>query len=151
MPNFNYKIIIVIYMVIMSVIGFVSMGIDKKRAINKKWRTPEKTLFIIAFLGGAAGSVLGMRIFKHKTKHMKFVIFMPLFLALQIAGTAFYLHCVLIFNAAYGNAYSSDNSRASLYASFFGTFKMLEAIFAVFFAPIPAFRRIPTVSRSFVL
>lgn len=74
MPNFNYKIIIVIYMVIMSVIGFVSMGIDKKRAINKKWRIPEKTLFIIAFLGGAAGSVLGMRIFKHKTKHMKFVI-----------------------------------------------------------------------------
>lgn len=42
MPNFNYKIIIVIYMVIMSIIGFASMGIDKKRAINKKWRTPEK-------------------------------------------------------------------------------------------------------------
>ena len=77
MPNFNYKIIIVIYMVIMSIIGFASMGIDKKRAINKKWRTPEKKLFIIAFLGGAAGSVLGMRIFRHKTKHMKFVIFMP--------------------------------------------------------------------------
>lgn len=86
MPNFNYKIIIVIYMVIMSIIGFASMGIDKKRAINKKWRTPEKTLFIIAFLGGAAGSVLGMRIFKHKTKHMKFVILMPLFLVLQIAA-----------------------------------------------------------------
>ena len=86
MPNFNYKIIIVIYMVIMSIISFASMGIDKKRAINKKWRTPEKTLFIIAFLGGAAGSVLGMRIFRHKTKHMKFVIFMPLFLVLQIAA-----------------------------------------------------------------
>ena len=89
MPNFNYKIIIVIYMVIMSIIGFASMGIDKKRAINKKWRTPEKTLFIIAFLGGAAGSVLGMHIFKHKTKHMKFVIFMPLFLVLQIAALLF--------------------------------------------------------------
>ena len=88
MPNFNYKIIIVIYMVIMSIIGFASMGIDKKRAINKKWRTPEKTLFIIAFLG-AAGSVLGMRIFKHKTKHMKFVILMPLFLVLQIAALLF--------------------------------------------------------------
>ena len=87
MPNFNYKIIIVIYMVIMSIIGFASMGIDKKRAINKKWRTPEKTLFIIAFLGGAAGSVLG--IFKHKTKHMKFVILMPLFLVLQIATLLF--------------------------------------------------------------
>lgn len=86
MPNFNCKIIIVIYMVIMSIIGFASMGIDKKRAINKKWRTPEKTLFIIAFLGGAAGSVLSMRIFRHKTKHMKFVILMPLFLVLQIAA-----------------------------------------------------------------
>ena len=93
MPNFNYKIIVIIYMVIMSVIGFVSMGIDKKRAINKKWRIPEKTLFIIAFLGGAAGSVLGMRIFKHKTKHMKFVIFMPLFLALQISALLFI--CIL--------------------------------------------------------
>ena len=86
MPNFNYKIFIVIYMVIMSIIGFASMGIDKKRAINKKWRTPEKKLFIIAFLGG---SVLGMRIFRHKTKHMKFVIFMPLFLVLQIAALLF--------------------------------------------------------------
>ena len=83
MPNFNYKTIIVIYMVIMSIIGFASMGIDKK------WRTPEKTLFIIAFLGGAAGSVLGMRIFKHKTKHIKFVILMPLFLVLQIAALLF--------------------------------------------------------------
>lgn len=89
MPNFNYKIIIIIYMVIMSIIGFASMGIDKKRAINKKWRTPEKTLFIIAFLGGAVGSVLGMHILKHKTKHMKFVIFMPLFLVLQIAALLF--------------------------------------------------------------
>ena len=73
MPNFNYKIIIVIYMVKMSKIGFASMGIDKKRAINKKWRTPEKTLFIIAFLGGEAASVLAMRKFRHKKKHMKIV------------------------------------------------------------------------------
>lgn len=85
MPNFNYNIIIVIYMVIMSIIGFASMGIDKNEQ-SIKMAHPEKTLFIIAFLGGAAGSVLGMRIFRHKTKHMKFVIFMPLFLVLQIAA-----------------------------------------------------------------
>lgn len=55
----------------------------------KNGAPPEKTLFIIAFLGGAAGSVLGMRIFKHKTKHMKFVILMPLCLVLQIAALLF--------------------------------------------------------------
>jgi uncharacterized membrane protein YsdA (DUF1294 family) len=57
--------------------------VDKKRAKNGKWRIKEKTLFLVAIIGGSAGSVLGMNIFHHKTKHRVFAIGMPLILILQ--------------------------------------------------------------------
>jgi uncharacterized membrane protein YsdA (DUF1294 family) len=70
--------IAVIYIVVMSLIGFVTMGVDKRKAIHNKWRISEVTLILIAFLGGGMGSFLGMRWFRHKTKHVKFVVFIPL-------------------------------------------------------------------------
>lgn len=60
------------------------MGIDKYKAIKDEWRIPEKTLFIIAILGGALGSWVGMYSFRHKTKHWYFVIGMPLILIIWI-------------------------------------------------------------------
>ena len=66
------------YLLIMSVTGFVAMGIDKRRAIKKGWRISERTLLLIALLGGGIGSFLGMRVFRHKTKHLKFTIILPL-------------------------------------------------------------------------
>lgn len=89
MPEINYPVIVLVYVLIMSVIGFISMGVDKKRAIQHKWRIRERTLFIIALLGGAAGSVLGMQVFRHKTLHASFRFFMPLILSLQIGGLLF--------------------------------------------------------------
>ena len=77
-------ILLIIYAV-MSVIGFALMGIDKSRAINRKWRIKEATLFLIAFLGGGIGSTLGMFFFRHKTKHWYFRLFFPLFAAAQTA------------------------------------------------------------------
>ena len=77
-------ILLIIYAV-MSVIGFALMGIDKNRAINRKWRIKEATLFLIAFLGGGIGSTLGMFFFRHKTKHWYFRLFFPLFAAAQTA------------------------------------------------------------------
>lgn len=65
------------YLAVMTVTGFAVMGIDKKRAIRNQWRIPEATLLLVAFLGGGAGSFLGMRIFHHKTKHTKFVVLLP--------------------------------------------------------------------------
>lgn len=62
---------------IMSILGFAVMGIDKHRAIKRKWRIPEKTLLIIACFGGGIGSLLGMLLFQHKTRHAKFVIILP--------------------------------------------------------------------------
>ena len=78
------RILLIIYAV-MSVIGFALMGIDKSRAINRKWRIKEATLFLIAFLGGGIGSTLGMFFFRHKTKHWYFRLFFPLFAAAQTA------------------------------------------------------------------
>ena len=77
--------ILLIGYAVMSVIGFALMGIDKSRAINRKWRIKEATLFLIAFLGGGIGSTLGMFFFRHKTKHWYFRLFFPLFAAAQTA------------------------------------------------------------------
>lgn len=83
-------IFVTAYMLIMSIIGFMSMGMDKRRSMDKRktikrgWRIPERTLILIAFFGGALGSFLGMNLFRHKTKHMKFKILIPLALLVNI-------------------------------------------------------------------
>ena len=77
--------ILLIGYAVMSVIGFALMGIDKSRAINRKWRIKEATLFLIALFGGGIDSTLGMFFFRHKTKHWYFRLFFPLFAAAQTA------------------------------------------------------------------
>ena len=76
--------IIIIYTIIINIIGFFSMLIDKRRAIKNKWRIPEKTLFLITIIGGSVGSIAGMRLFRHKTKHWYFAYGMPAILLVQI-------------------------------------------------------------------
>ena len=77
---------LIIYFVIMNIVGFAIMGIDKRKAIKKVWRIPESTLFIVALIGGSIGSIIGMNFFRHKTKHWYFVLGMPLILIAQIAA-----------------------------------------------------------------
>lgn len=72
------------YALIINLAGFLSMGIDKKKAKNREWRIPESTLFVIAAIGGSIGSITGMYVFRHKTKHKSFVIGMPAILLVQI-------------------------------------------------------------------
>lgn len=81
--------IILGYVLIMTVIGFWSMYIDKRKARKHEWRVSEKTLFMIAILGGSIGSNLGMFLCRHKTKHWYFVIGMPGISILQIAAAAY--------------------------------------------------------------
>ena len=76
--------ILTVYLVIVNIIGFVMMAVDKRKAIKGKWRIPEKSLFICAAIGGSVGSIAGMYTFRHKTKHMSFVIGMPAILIIQI-------------------------------------------------------------------
>ena len=68
---------LLIYLLVLSVVGFAMMGIDKRRAIKRQWRISERTLIITSFLGGGIGSFLGMLVFHHKTKHRKFIILLP--------------------------------------------------------------------------
>ena len=75
---------VIAYVIIINIIGLLSMFIDKYRAIKNKWRIPEKTLFLIAILGGSIGSNIGMRLFRHKTKHWYFVFGMPAILIIQL-------------------------------------------------------------------
>ncbi len=86
---FNIKNI-VIYLIIINLIAFLSMFIDKRKAKWGRWRIPENTLFLYAILGGTIGSIIGMYTFRHKTKKTKFKIGMPVLLVLQtLAVVAF--------------------------------------------------------------
>lgn len=76
--------LLICYPVVLTITGFVSMGIDKYKAKKKQWRIQEKTLFLIALLGGSVGSILGMYTFRHKTKHRSFVYGMPAILLVQL-------------------------------------------------------------------
>lgn len=83
--------IILIYLLIVNVLGFVLMFVDKKRAQNNQWRIKEATLFLSAAIGGSIGSMLGMKVFRHKTKHLSFLIGMPAIFIVQVALVAGYM------------------------------------------------------------
>lgn len=70
--------------VIWNVITFALYGIDKAKAKKGKWRISEATLIICAFMMGGLGSFVGMRVFRHKTQHIKFVILVPLAMVVNI-------------------------------------------------------------------
>lgn len=73
-----------VYICVLTILGFALMGIDKQKAKKRAWRIPERTLMLVAFLGGGIGSFLGMYAFHHKTKHTKFVILIPFAAVLSI-------------------------------------------------------------------
>ena len=68
---------------------FTLYGIDKRKAIYGKQRISEKTMLLCAFLMGGIGAMFGMSFFRHKTKHWKFKICVPLAAALNIAIICF--------------------------------------------------------------
>ncbi len=76
--------LIVTYAVLINVITFGTYGLDKYKAKAGSWRTPEKTLLLLAAVGGSIGALLGMKVFHHKTMHKKFYIGVPLILVLQL-------------------------------------------------------------------
>ncbi|RUL56399.1 MULTISPECIES: DUF1294 domain-containing protein [Lysinibacillus] len=78
------ELALLVYIAIMSIILCIFMYIDKSRAKNHEWRISEKSLFTMAILGGACGGVLGMYLFRHKTRHNSFAFGFPLLAALHI-------------------------------------------------------------------
>ena len=71
------------YLLIINALGFLLMLVDKWKARKNRWRVRESTLLLIAALGGSVGSLLGMYLFRHKTRHLKFTLGIPLILAAQ--------------------------------------------------------------------
>ena len=76
---------LLIYLAAVNVIAFAVYGADKRRAKKERRRVPEKTLFLLALIGGSVGALAGMYTFRHKTRHWYFVWGIPAILAVQIA------------------------------------------------------------------
>ena len=77
-----------LYLILINAAGFAFMLTDKYKAQNKMRRTPEAALMFVAVIGGSLGSLLGMYAVRHKTKHKKFSVGIPILLI---------LHCVIIY------------------------------------------------------
>lgn len=75
---------VIIYLLIINVIAFLAMWIDKRKAEKGKWRISETTLLLLGVLGGSIGSMIGMYTFRHKTKKKRFTIGMPAILIIEI-------------------------------------------------------------------
>lgn len=75
---------LLVYLLIINALGFLLMLVDKFRAKKNLWRVPEATLLGIAAIGGSIGSLMGMYLVRHKTKHLKFTLGIPVILAVQI-------------------------------------------------------------------
>lgn len=83
--------ILIIYLSTINLFAFTLMGIDKEKARRGAWRIPEKHLFLSVILGGSIGGILGMRFFRHKTKHWYFKYGFPLIFLLQV-GLGLFLY-----------------------------------------------------------
>lgn len=81
---------IIIYLLIINILGFLIMYIDKQKAKKGRWRIPEKTLFIVTALGGGIGTISGMYIFRHKTQKVAFAVGFPLITILEIVALIYF-------------------------------------------------------------
>lgn len=79
---------LLIYAFVVNIFSFLLFGIDKLKAKKDLWRIPEWVLLFVSLIGGSLGALVGMWLFRHKTKHLKFIILVPLF---------FILHLILIY------------------------------------------------------
>lgn len=75
---------LIIYLVLINAVAFALMLADKHKARKNLWRIPEATLLTAALLGGSLGAIAGMYAARHKTKHLKFFVGLPVILALQV-------------------------------------------------------------------
>ena len=87
---------LLIYLIVINVAAFLAMMTDKHKARRDKWRISEKSLFMLALAGGSVGSILGMKLFHHKTRHRLFTIGMPAILLVQLV-----LYCLFFMKGRY--------------------------------------------------
>lgn len=87
----NFIIYFIIYLIVINLIGLFIMYLDKKKAMYGRWRIPEKSLIIIALLGGSIGCMVGMKLFRHKTQKIKFVLGYPTILIAEAILIIYFL------------------------------------------------------------
>ena len=75
---------LIIYLIIINIVAFLAMFIDKKKAEKDRWRIKESTLLILALAGGSIGAIAGMYVFHHKTQKPRFFLGIPIIIVLQI-------------------------------------------------------------------
>lgn len=85
-----YKVLL-FYLTVINGFAFYAFGMDKGRAKRRTWRIPERNLLLPAFLGGSAGALLGMLVFRHKIRKPKFAAGVPLMLVIHAAGVYYLL------------------------------------------------------------
>ncbi|MCM1035579.1 MAG: DUF1294 domain-containing protein [Paludibacter sp.] len=85
-------VIVCLWLVLINLLTFVLYGCDKRRARRGDWRIPESTLLMFTALGGSGGAMVGMHVFRHKTRHCKFKLLVPLLLLLH--ATSLFLYCL---------------------------------------------------------
>ena len=97
MDKFSIILIVaIIYIIIINIVAFAFFGADKRKAENHEWRTPERTLFFVAILGGSVGALAGMKHFRHKTKHLSFQIGIPTIFVIQLILIACLIYFVCV-------------------------------------------------------
>ena len=83
------KIILLAYLLLINIITYFTYAADKTKARQNKWRIPERTLILLALLGGSPAALLAMKHYHHKTRHLKFKLGIPIILIIQIIITFF--------------------------------------------------------------
>ncbi len=79
------------YLSVVNLLSFSLMALDKRKARLGRWRIPERTLLLLDLFGGSLGGLLGMALFRHKTKHWRFAVLVPLLFTLQAAALCFFI------------------------------------------------------------
>lgn len=79
------------YLIVINATGLLIMLIDKHNAVHSLRRIPERSLLLVALIGGSFGSLCGMYLFRHKTRHLKFSLGLPVIFAVQLIAMSILL------------------------------------------------------------
>ncbi|NMB33229.1 MAG: DUF1294 domain-containing protein [Clostridium sp.] len=88
-PNYTPYFFVTLALIVINVVGFVVCGIDKYKAKRSLWRIPESTFFWLVLMGGAIGVYVGFLLFRHKTRHRRFMLGVPMIFILQVTVLIF--------------------------------------------------------------
>jgi uncharacterized membrane protein YsdA (DUF1294 family) len=87
----KYMEVLIGYLIFINIISLVAYAMDKHKAKKKKWRIPERNLLLAALLGGSVGALIGVFGLRHKSRHLKFVLGVPIIFALHVIFAVYFI------------------------------------------------------------